>query len=275
MRSFLLFFVLITGGSTSVLEGRETCGKGYEPCSPKGASDATEDVVHLYNNLVNSVATADHFKRDAAPTRGLVERAKPAPLCCGMQCLLLDVDKVPFCFDKFTTNVYFADGWYGSITTGNFTSPSGEIVNLITGDYADKPGNIYSADPAAKPNTATMHLPSPWTSKGVGSAIPASELGAPATFTTTLPGTTRHPSTVPAQTVAATTIDGSAVPGTTKPATIIPGTTVSARVTVVTDSAGGSAATAASTHTGSASTHHPVYACSVLGAGLLTFLLVW
>jgi len=83
MRSFLLFFVLITGGSTSVLEGRDTCGKGYEPCSPKGASDATEDVVHLYNNLVNSVATADHFKRHAAPTRGLVERAKPAPLCCG------------------------------------------------------------------------------------------------------------------------------------------------------------------------------------------------
>lgn len=83
MRSFLLFFVLITGGSTSVLEGRDSCGKGYEPCSPKGASDATEDVVHLYNNLVNSVATADHFKRHAAPTRGLVERAKPAPLCCG------------------------------------------------------------------------------------------------------------------------------------------------------------------------------------------------
>ncbi|KAL2005553.1 hypothetical protein VTN00DRAFT_10046 [Thermoascus crustaceus] len=268
IHSFVLFTLMLKA-CASTIGTRDSCGKGYVPCTPKGASNAAEDVVHLYNNLVNTVATASHFKRDAVQTGALVERA--APLCCaeGMQCLLLDVDKVPFCWDQFTTNVYFADGWYGSITTGNFTTPSGETVNLITGDYADKPGNIYSADAAAKPNTVTMSLPSPWTSKGVGSAIPASALGAPATYTTTVPGTTRHPSTIPAETVPATTVDGCVIPATTKPATTIPGTTVSGRVTVVTD-----AAATSSTDSGAADTDHPRHLGGILAAGLIVLLFV-
>lgn len=79
--------------------------------------------------------------------------------------------------------MYLPGGWYGSITTGEFTLPSGETVNLITGQYANG-SNIYGAEVTARPNLATMSLPGLWTSSGVGSAIPASVLGASATETT-------------------------------------------------------------------------------------------
>jgi hypothetical protein len=83
-------------------------------------------------------------------------------------------------------------------------------VNLLSGNYTrpdDSSGNIYSDDEAAKPNTATMGslMPTPWTSTGVGSAIPASALGGIATWTTVIEGTT----------VEASVASGSTVPGTT------------------------------------------------------------
>lgn len=58
--------------------------------------------------------------------------------------------------------------------------PSGVLVNLITGVFNDdngNTGNIYKQDPTAIPNTFTLPMPIPYTSKGVGTAIPASELG--------------------------------------------------------------------------------------------------
>lgn len=42
----------------------------------------------------------------------------------------------------------------------------------------------------ARPNTVTMHIPSPWTSKGIGSAIPASILGTSASYTGIISPTT-------------------------------------------------------------------------------------
>lgn len=57
------------------------------------------------------------------------------------------------------------------------------MVNLITGQYANG-SNIYSAEVTARPNLATMSFPGLWTSRGVGSAIPDSVLGASATETT-------------------------------------------------------------------------------------------
>jgi hypothetical protein len=58
----------------------------------------------------------------------------------------------------------------------------------VSGDIAlanGQKGNIYSDLPQAKPVTSLLAVPSPWTSKGVGTAIPDSELGAEATFSTT------------------------------------------------------------------------------------------
>ena len=80
--------------------------------------------------------------------------------------------------DTFTTDYFLPDNSYGNIASGNYTLASGEM-NLITGDFTKFPnqatGNIYS--PGESPNTSTLPMPTPWTSKGVGTAIPASEVG--------------------------------------------------------------------------------------------------
>ncbi|ETI26073.1 hypothetical protein G647_02850 [Cladophialophora carrionii CBS 160.54] len=77
-------------------------------------------------------------------------------------------------------------GSYGSIISGNYTTPDGGQANLITGNYRlanGQSGNIYQ-DSLDEPNTASLPIPTPWTSSGVGSAIPASQVGSQA-FTNT------------------------------------------------------------------------------------------
>lgn len=141
--------------------------------------------------------------------------------------------------DRFTTNVFFPDGAYGTVVTGNFTSADGDRVDLVYGDYTLKngqKGNIYTVDnltSAPTPNTTTMAMPTPWTSKGVGSAIPATELGTTAelfTGTTVIAGSTIAASTAPSLTIVpssigcdrcnpnSTTIPGVTQAGSTRPA---------------------------------------------------------
>ncbi|KAL1966162.1 hypothetical protein VTN77DRAFT_4714 [Rasamsonia byssochlamydoides] len=174
--------MLLMGTAISVPEPAATCASGYFMCESNGAFNGFDDLVHLYQDLVDTVDASSHFKREALEAEFLPRKVTPTFLCCaeGMQCLALKGSNVPFCWDKFTTNVYLPGGPYGSITTGDFTFQSGEKVNLITGQYANG-SNIYSADITARPNPATMSLPRQWTSKGVGSAIPASVLGASVT----------------------------------------------------------------------------------------------
>lgn len=99
------------------------------------------------------------------------------------------------------------------MTTGVYNLENGDKVDLINGNYTlsgGETGSIYSDD-SSKPNISTMDRPTQWTSSGVGTAIPGSELGAPPAGD----GTMREASTIPATTIAATTVDGSVVPGTT------------------------------------------------------------
>jgi len=125
------------------------------------------------------------------------------------ECLLLDTWNVPLCWvcwffssgcvahtehdplkDRFTTNYYLPDGSYGSITTGIYHCASGGSANLFTGDYNlpnGQSGNIYGQNPSEQPHTSTLHLPTPYTSSGIGSAIPATEVGTDASFTTPAP----------------------------------------------------------------------------------------
>ncbi|EEH50276.2 uncharacterized protein PADG_06355 [Paracoccidioides brasiliensis Pb18] len=235
MRQFLLFIPLasaIWSSSASEVFPRQYCASEYEICAAEGAVPAFPpsigpDMRRLFISVVESV--------DQNPwKRGIINREHPVPrdelpdLCCksGMECRLLKSYKTSFCWDKFTTNFYFVDGSYGSILTGIYNTSSNGIVDLVSGDYTrsnGEKGNIYDGDEFSKPNTRTMQLPLAWTSEGVGSAIPGSELGDEATYITTIiPGTGRGPSTIPASTTAAITISGSVIPvATTAPATVV------------------------------------------------------
>lgn len=115
-----------------------------------------------------------------------------------MQCLVVQQVDVPFCYvcvgsadchasacsslsqDKFTTNFFLPDGSYGSIVLGDYTAPDGARANLLTGTYVlanGTSGNIYAENMDDKPDTATLPMPTPWTSEGVGGPIAASTLG--------------------------------------------------------------------------------------------------
>jgi hypothetical protein len=94
--------------------------------------------------------------------------------------------------DRFTTNYFLPDDSYGNVASGNYTLVSGEM-NLITGAYTRLPsqttGNIYGV--GEPPNTSMLSIPTPWTSKGVGIAIPASEVGETSNITASSSTATR------------------------------------------------------------------------------------
>ncbi|TVY73162.1 hypothetical protein LSUE1_G005654, partial [Lachnellula suecica] len=269
---------------TTPSQAVETCASSLTLCAPAGATNTlppsigTLDFTSLYADLLLSPLppppSQRKLKRATAPNT--------ASLCCQstLSCLSMSTLALPFCYDKFTTNYYLADSSFGTLANGTYYSRTGDFANLQTGDYTfmnGTSGNIYAADPAAKPDTATLPMPTQYTASGVGSAIPASELGGKVTetYTTTLPGSTVAASTVLPSTVSeavqtqtsvlqatvTTTVSGSAVVSTmemtsleptTRPAstisgTTVDGTTVSASVAIVTTiKAGGSSSVTSS-----------------------------
>ncbi|KAK2841661.1 hypothetical protein FQN49_006037 [Arthroderma sp. PD_2] len=233
MRFFTLPLLVWLANTAAVTA---TCNRGYEPCAAKGAGtgsppDIGPDMVGFYADVVNSANGPGSEKRSLNERHDVIARdAGPSNLCCmepstGIRCLLLKGVKISFCWDRFTTNYYFADGSYGSVTTGDYHLANGDSVNLIKGNYTrsnGEAGNLY--DGGASPNLSTLPIPTQFTSKGVGTAIPGSELGGAATYTV-IEGTTRDPTTIPATTIAESTKSGVVVPGTTVQETVVPGTT--------------------------------------------------
>ncbi|KAM5472268.1 hypothetical protein MauCBS54593_002859 [Microsporum audouinii] len=269
MRFFSL--PLLVWLATTAAASAATCNRGYEPCEAKGAGSGSPpaigpDMVGFYADVVNSANGAGSKKRSPDEIHDVVARddGGQSKLCCefsacvsvicyllqlyktdpgqgmepstGIRCLLLRGVKISFCWDRFTTNYYFADGSYGSVTTGEYHLANGDSVNLIMGNYTrsgGETGNLYG-DGTPSPNLSTLPIPTQFTSKGVGTAIPGSELGGAATYTVS-EGTTRPPTTIPATTIAASTDSaGVVVPGTTVQATVVPGTTVGPATVTVT-----------------------------------------
>ncbi|KAF1939605.1 hypothetical protein EJ02DRAFT_254219 [Clathrospora elynae] len=218
-----------------------------EPCQPKGASGLTPPAVgtelsSLYTDVLGSVKDISAGKRSV--------HARAEGFCCrqSLNCVNVQNLNIPMCYDRFTTNFAFADGSYGSLTTGDYHS-GGSDVNLVSGNYT-KDGasaNIYASDPQAKPNTSTLSIPAQFTGTGVGAAIPATELGSIIVYTTTIPGTTyTAPTTVP-QTVEVATVSGLQVSTTKAATTIEHATTIAPQTSVVTQTN-----TAAASSTGAA-----------------------
>ena len=201
--------------AASVLKSRGECQQGYTLCSPAGANTATtpqigdSDFVNLFQDIVLSSLPASKRSLSSSSEHSVEKRDSPS-LCCvsSLTCLTMHSLNIPFCYDQFTTNYYLPDDSYGTVVGGSYSSSSGATANLESGDYTEKDGttgNIYNGNSAAKPNTATLPMPSQFTASGVGSAIPASALGGvTVTYTTTLPA-----STIPATTIPATTVSES------------------------------------------------------------------
>ncbi|EFR00468.1 hypothetical protein MGYG_03470 [Nannizzia gypsea CBS 118893] len=232
-----------------------TCNRGYVPCEAQGAGSGSPpsigpDMIGLYADVVNSAngpgSGSRPERRSLNERHGVFARDNDqANLCCmepstGIRCLLLKGVKISFCWDRFTTNYYFADGSYGSVTTGEYHLANGDSVNLIMGNYTrsnGEKGNLYG-EGNPSPNLSTLPIPTQFTSKGVGTAIPGSELGGAATYTpsvTVSQGTTRAASTIPATTIpASTNSEGVIVPGTTVQETVVPGTTAGPATVTVT-----------------------------------------
>lgn len=213
-----------------------------EPCKPQGATGTIPpavgtDLSSLYIDVLTSVKGIDFRKRSVA--------ARDEGFCCrqSLDCVNVQRLNIAMCYDKFTTNYAFADGSYGSLTTGEYKSGSSS-ANLLTGEYTNgnNKGNIYANDTQAKPNTATLSIPPQFTGTGVGSAVPASELGSIIVYTTTIPGTTYTAPTTLAQTVRVATVSGQAVTTTVPPQTISEATTIPPKTTVVTQTQNAAAA---------------------------------
>jgi hypothetical protein len=218
------------------LESRDGCPSDYAVCSPSGATTVKVPRIgdsamqNLFVDLVGS-SLPDGNK---AALRSMHDIQSSASLCCvaSLTCLTMSSLLIPFCYDRYTTDYFLPDGSYGTVIGGTYKTSSGDVANLLSGDYMLKngmSGNIYANNESAKPNTATLHLPAQFTGQGVGSAIPPSALGAvvTVTYTTVLPGTTILPSTVIASTRSVQVVSGSVQPATTQTSTLVGSTTVS------------------------------------------------
>ncbi|MCJ1246683.1 hypothetical protein MMC30_003892 [Trapelia coarctata] len=275
----LLSLLPLSGfGVSQALERRQACASSYTQCSPASAASTSVPSIGsglspMYVDLLNSVSGITVKKRGVShKVEGLLRRA--VGLCCveGTDCLLLKGFNLPFCYDKFTTDFSLPDGSYGTIDNGNYVASDGSTANLLTGNYTlanGKTGNVYS-NLADKPNTSTLTLPIPFTSAGVGSAIPPSALGAQVTYTITIPATTVEPTTLPAEVITSVIVLGSStIPtATTEAATTIPGSTIPATTLTVTSHVAATAATS----TGAALTLAPGSALDG-PVGLLGFVL--
>jgi hypothetical protein len=258
----LLALALATLAATSPLEApskADGTDDPCEPCQPNGATGTNppslgSDLSSLYTDVLGSVKGISWQNS----RRSLAARADGGWCCrASLDCVNVQRLNIPMCYDKFTTNFNFPDGSYGSLTTGEYVAQGGGSANLFTGNFSSQgqTGNIYSANPADKPNTATLSIPPQFTGTGVGSAVPPGQLGSIIVYTTTIPGTTYSaPTTLPGSFVVKT-VSGQAVSESVAPSTITRATTVAPQTTVVT-----SRASAAPSSTGGAAR---------MGAGVL------
>lgn len=268
----------------SVVSGLSgSCSSDFKICAPAGTkTDSLGPIGSAWGDLFNNIVDVVSNYGISHPAAATIDASGPArreqAFCCQFSCrqrsqadqflgsnvadcLLVPVVDIAMCWvrlnmnlpqyasltmfqDRFTTNVYFPDGTYGTVVTGDFNTSDGTSINLVYGDYTMKngtKGNIYNGDVSvsAKPDTTTMPMPSPWTSKGEGSAIPATGLGTTASLsvvTTTISATSFAASTGSSITVIATMTGCNHCPAynTTIPGPTQPGGTHSARTSTFT-----------------------------------------
>jgi hypothetical protein len=258
------------------------------PCRRQGATTSNPatirtDLSSLYTNILRSVKDIRFQYRSSA-------KARDQGLCCRetLDCVNVQSLNVPMCYDKFTTNFAFADGSYGSLTTGEYCS-SGDSANLISGEFtaSGQIGNIYAKSPGEKPNTATLSLPPQYTAAGIGSAIPANQMGSVVVYTTTVSAVTYSARITVLSFVVVNTVSGQTVSNTMSGTTFTQPTPIAAQTSVVTtmqilevsstaEAAGAASAASAASSPGAAErVAVDVKAMSVLGALAYVLYALW
>lgn len=239
--SFALLLATVAYANPTENRPRDEC----KPCNPSGAKNDSPPAVgpglsSMYIQLLDSVKGI-HFKRSED---SIMVEGRASGLCCqsGSECINVQGLNVAMCYDKFTTNYILADGSYGSIKSGEYSAKDGAKANLITGKYTKsngESGDIFADNITAKPNVATLSIPPQFTGTGIGSAIPASELGSIVVYTTTIPAKTfTAPTVIPASTVLTTVSGRTSVVSTIPPTTITGPTTIAPKTTVITSTRG-------------------------------------
>jgi len=205
------------------------------PCNPQGATGTIPpaigpDLSPLYKNVLGSVKDIKFQPRS-------IDARADSQFCCpkSLSCVNVQNMNIAMCYDKFTTNYGFADGSYGSLTTGDYKSGD-NTANLLSGDFnaGGKQGNVYAEKASDKPNTATLSIPPQYTGTGVGGAIPGNQLGSIIVYTTTIPGQViTAPTTIP-QSVQVNTVNGQAISTTISAKTITQATSIAPITSVAT-----------------------------------------
>ncbi|ETN36496.1 uncharacterized protein HMPREF1541_08774 [Cyphellophora europaea CBS 101466] len=155
LRNTIFFLWLL---ATITLADEQACSPSFIRCAPTGASRrgvpiVGPDLARFFDELVYTVQDMSDVPLSSA-----------------------SVSK-----DRFTTSYFLPDGSYGTAWDGSYYTPAGDMANLISGEYHmhdGTAGNIYDESPADKPDPSDLPIPTPWTSSGIGTAIPASQLGA-------------------------------------------------------------------------------------------------
>jgi hypothetical protein len=83
MKSVITLLVAFaTSAVTATLDAPTVCGAGYDICAPSKASYVIQDWTHLYENLVSSVNSLPHFRRETDSTISVLQEDTLISLCC-------------------------------------------------------------------------------------------------------------------------------------------------------------------------------------------------
>ncbi|KPI42185.1 uncharacterized protein AB675_5544 [Cyphellophora attinorum] len=239
LASFISWIIIPFFISTAAAQ--QACLDGFNQCSPAGASSREvpvigPDLARFYLELIYTIVGLPAGENSVQEAAVIRRTDYGDSLCCavGSACEMIQSFKIAFCWDRFTTSYFLPDGSYGSASNGSYRTPQGDTANLITGEYHMQDGtvgNMYDESPADKPESSDLPLPTPYTSAGVGAAIPASQLGAQlsqtltATISTASPQSTSSTSSTSPETTTVSSTSASS--GTTMTSPSLPITTSS------------------------------------------------
>ncbi|KAI9823854.1 MAG: hypothetical protein M1826_007600 [Phylliscum demangeonii] len=140
----MVAFLAISISAANQHDVRLVCSVGYKPCKPyafdvgpllepiEGSAIAKMyvDSIRSLGGQSRSISQVQQFVN----VLGYEDQAEP--VCCTQSslCAIVTQLDVPYCYDRRTSDFFFPDGSYGSVSVGNVTISNGNGGNLATGE---------------------------------------------------------------------------------------------------------------------------------------------